>query len=557
MKKINKYFAVFSALLLTVTSLLSVAPAFADEATTNTVTLHKILQTESNLNKSNFPGTTGLNGDDYKGESISDLAEYFGSGSKEIDGAFFALALEEEKDGVVQYVKAKANDKLTPDLITKGTPATTTKVEEAVGGLTTGTGIVFNTAGLKGNFKIIELKDKSTYNNNGSLLAASKAVPVKITLPLVSKDGVVKDAHVYPKNTETKPEVDKNFAKTNDLTALKDATLLKAGADYKNYSATKATVTAEIGKVIPYEVKTKVLKGSKYEKLVWTDTMSNGLTMGDDVNLAVSGTTTTFIKDIDYTLSIDDRGFTLKFKATGLDKLEEAAKASDVEFTLTYKATVNGQAIIDNPEVNDIKLDYGNKPGTDLSEQPVTPEDGEVKVTKTWAAGANKADAKVVYTLKNATKQVVASVALTAADTKGTINLGKGMTFEITGAFSGTFKGLQNKAYTVSERVAGYTNAINVTGNAVAITNTPDSDNPTPLNPTQPKVETHGKKFVKVGDADARLAGAQFVVKNSAGKFLALKEDAAVSGAQTELATAKTDLDNAIKAYNGLTKAQQ
>lgn len=321
MKKINKYFAVFSALLLTVTSLLSVAPAFADEATTNTVTLHKILQTESNLNKSNFPGTTGLNGDDYKGESISDLAEYFGSGSKEIDGAFFALALEEEKDGVVQYVKAKANDKLTPDLITKGTPATTTKVEEAVGGLTTGTGIVFNTAGLKGNFKIIELKDKSTYNNNGSLLAASKAVPVKITLPLVSKDGVVKDAHVYPKNTETKPEVDKNFAKTNDLTALKDATLLKAGADYKNYSATKATVTAEIGKVIPYEVKTKVLKGSKYEKLVWTDTMSNGLTMGDDVNLAVSGTTTTFIKDIDYTLSIDDRGFTLKFKATGLDKL--------------------------------------------------------------------------------------------------------------------------------------------------------------------------------------------------------------------------------------------
>ncbi|HFL3948412.1 TPA: hypothetical protein ACG3WX_000711 [Streptococcus agalactiae] len=51
MKKINKYFAVFSALLLTVTSLLSVAPAFADEATTNTVTLHKILQTESNLIK--------------------------------------------------------------------------------------------------------------------------------------------------------------------------------------------------------------------------------------------------------------------------------------------------------------------------------------------------------------------------------------------------------------------------------------------------------------------------------------------------------------------------
>lgn len=44
MKRINKYFAMFSALLLTLTSLLSVAPAFADEATTNTVTLHRILR---------------------------------------------------------------------------------------------------------------------------------------------------------------------------------------------------------------------------------------------------------------------------------------------------------------------------------------------------------------------------------------------------------------------------------------------------------------------------------------------------------------------------------
>ncbi len=44
MKKINKYFAVFSALLLTVTSLFSVAPVFAEEAkTTDTVTLHKIV----------------------------------------------------------------------------------------------------------------------------------------------------------------------------------------------------------------------------------------------------------------------------------------------------------------------------------------------------------------------------------------------------------------------------------------------------------------------------------------------------------------------------------
>ncbi|MFX9228040.1 pilin N-terminal domain-containing protein, partial [Acinetobacter baumannii] len=79
-------------------------------------------------------------------------------------------------------------------------------------GLTTDNGFKFNTSKLTGTYQIVELKEKSTYNNDGSILADSKAVPVKITLPLVNDNGVVKDAHVYPKNTETKPQVDKNFA---------------------------------------------------------------------------------------------------------------------------------------------------------------------------------------------------------------------------------------------------------------------------------------------------------------------------------------------------------
>lgn len=557
MKRINKYFAMFSVLLLTLTSLLSVAPAFADEATTNTVTLHKILQTESNLNKSNFPGTTGLNGKDYKGGAISDLAGYFGEGSKEIEGAFFALALKEDKSGKVQYVKAKEGNKLTPALINKdGTPEITVNIDEAVSGLTPegDTGLVFNTKGLKGEFKIVEVKSKSTYNNNGSLLAASKAVPVNITLPLVNEDGVVADAHVYPKNTEEKPEIDKNFAKTNDLTALTDVNrLLTAGANYGNYARDKATATAEIGKVVPYEVKTKIHKGSKYENLVWTDIMSNGLTMGSTVSLKASGTTETFAKDTDYELSIDARGFTLKFTADGLGKLEKAAKTADIEFTLTYSATVNGQAIIDNPESNDIKLSYGNKPGKDLTELPVTPSKGEVTVAKTWSDGIAPDGVNVVYTLKDKDK-TVASVSLTKTS-KGTIDLGNGIKFEVSGNFSGKFTGLENKSYMISERVSGYGSAINLENGKVTITNTKDSDNPTPLNPTEPKVETHGKKFVKTNEQGDRLAGAQFVVKNSAGKYLALKADQ--SEGQKTLAAKKIALDEVIAAYNKLSATDQ
>lgn len=90
MKKINKFFVAFSALLLILTSLLSVAPAFAEEErTTETVTLHKILQTETNLKNSAFPGTKGLDGTEYDGKAIDKLDSYFGNDSKDIGGAYF------------------------------------------------------------------------------------------------------------------------------------------------------------------------------------------------------------------------------------------------------------------------------------------------------------------------------------------------------------------------------------------------------------------------------------------------------------------------------------
>lgn len=88
MKKINKYFAVFSALLLTVTSLFSVAPVFAEEAkTTDTVTLHKIVMPRTAFDGFTA-GTKGKDNTDYVGKQIEDLKTYFGSGeAKEIAGA--------------------------------------------------------------------------------------------------------------------------------------------------------------------------------------------------------------------------------------------------------------------------------------------------------------------------------------------------------------------------------------------------------------------------------------------------------------------------------------
>lgn len=244
MKKINKCLTMFSTLLLILTSLFSVAPAFADDATTDTVTLHKIVMPQAAFD--NFTeGTKGKNDSDYVGKQINDLKSYFGStDAKEIKGAFFVFK----------------NETGTKFITENGKEVDTLEAKDAEGGavlsgLTKDNGFVFNTAKLKGIYQIVELKEKSNYDNNGSILADSKAVPVKITLPLVNNQGVVKDAHIYPKNTEKKPQVDKNFA-DKDL-------------DYTDNRKDKGVVSATVGDKKEYIVGTKILKGSDYKKLVW------------------------------------------------------------------------------------------------------------------------------------------------------------------------------------------------------------------------------------------------------------------------------------------------
>ncbi|HGI1810010.1 TPA: pilin N-terminal domain-containing protein [Streptococcus agalactiae] len=530
MKKINKFFVAFSALLLILTSLLSVAPAFAEEErTTETVTLHKILQTETNLKNSAFPGTKGLDGTEYDGKAIDKLDSYFGNDSKDIGGAYFILA-----NSKGEYIKANDKNKLKPEF-SGNTPKTTLNISEAVGGLTEeNAGIKFETTGLRGDFQIIELKDKSTYNNGGAILADSKAVPVKITLPLINKDGVVKDAHVYPKNTETKPQIDKNFADKN--------------LDYINNQKDKGTISATVGDVKKYTVGTKILKGSDYKKLVWTDSMTKGLTFNNDVTVTLDGAN---FEQSNYTLVADDQGFRLDLNATGLSKVAEAAKTKDVEIKINYSATVNGSTVVEKSENNDVKLDYGNNPTTENEPQTGNPVNKEITVRKTWAVDGNevnKGDEKVdaVFTLqvKDSDKWVNVDSATATAATD----------------FKYTFKNLDNaKTYRVVERVSGYAPAyVSFVGGVVTIKNNKNSNDPTPINPSEPKVVTYGRKFVKTNqDGSERLAGATFLVKNSQSQYLARKSGVATNEAHKAVTDAKVQLDEAVKAYNKLTKEQQ
>ena len=570
-RKMQKTKKLLSMLLAFVMVFAVAAPVFAagestdPNAKTETVVLHKILQTKANLENAKFPGTEGLDGTKYDGNAIQDLKGYFGADSEEIKDVFFAV---QNADGKYLGKDGKPLADNLQDPKAEG-------FEDAVlGGKTTANGLTLTTSVLEQNhteYKIVEIVELSTYkSDDGKLLAAKKAVPVEITLPLTNENGVVTTAHVYPKNTEEKPSIDKNFAKEHGLQVIEDTGKNNnAGADYENYEAKKAKVTAELGKEVPYEVKTKVNAGSNYQTLNWKDTMTNGLTfLPDSLELVAKtkpaegeGEAIQLTKGTDYKVTADDRGFTLSITEAGFTKINAKTHPAtgngvDVEFTLTYKAKVNKNAVQDIPEKNDIKLEYSNNKEEEKQPTPVTPQNGELKVTKNWSDGTTK-DVQVVYTLSDGTNSY--AVMMDGNKTTGTVDLGDGITFEITGAYAGTFKGeaLKTGNWTISERVAGYNETIDAANaGTAAITNTKDEENPEPLNPTEPEVVYYGKRFVKAdANTGERLQGAEFVIKNAEGKFLALKEDAMTEAEKTALATAKTNYDNAVKAWNDAVKA--
>lgn len=602
----NKLFSIFTALAMVLGILVApfTSARAADDANTNiskdpkavtkTVTLHKLMMTKDELKAwdSKAIEEKGYDGS----QNLEQLKKFLTNGhtAHEADNVFFAWKVKGKETTTVgekkvaQYIKGKVvNDVMTPEF--NGDDLVfTTNIDEAFGGLTKNSaGIKFDTSKLKGAFVIDEVKEKSTYKNDGKTIVDQKAVPVEITLPLANKLGTVIDAHVYPKNTEDKPKIDKNFKKadtTNNEKELEKAAGfdeadqnagIGVGANVDNWDKKKATAKAEVGKKIPYEVKTKIEKGTSYENLTWNDIMTNGLTFNKDLKITADNNIT-FDNTTDYELVQDDNGFRLQLTPAGLKKINDvtlvtetdSVQRKDVTITIQYSATVKGTAVVDQPEKNNVTLEYGHKPGSKHTPKDVTPKDGKVKVTKKIKdladaedpSETNAKDLKLVYTLRKGDKAY--SVALTVANkaSNDPIDLGDGIKFTVTGLFAGEFSGLGEDAtgWTIEERVAGYNPEYTTTeAGQVTITNKKDNTNPPPLTPTVPQVVVGGKKFVKttekkpaeVQDAD-RLAGAKFVVKNNDGKYLAAKSVDTVQAEQEKLATAKTALDDAVKKYN-------
>lgn len=647
----NKLFSIFTALAMVLGILVAPftsARAAGTDEKTKSVTVHKILQLAENLNakdgeKPVFPGTKGLDKKEYVGEKIdtktiekygtndaknssSTITSYFGEGSQDIGGVYFAWA-KKDADGKYYWIKEggeftgtkTAVDEAKLDNIPDDTLAGLTKDNK---------GIKFTTTNFKGEYKIYEIHSKSSYigdqyydadgnklvkkgdnyfKANGdaatvdptktkkeNLLTAMKAVPVEITLPLVNNDGVVTDAHVYPKNTEKGPEVDKNFGKEDNTTENKTANKLEhadkfdqadkeagaqAGAKYENYTKTKETAKTELGKRIPYEVKTKIPANSHLATAKWDDKMTEGLTYNKDLVVKIDGN---IINPTNEELVQTDNGFELNLKGDNLALLN--GKDKDVEVELQYSANVNENAMADIPESNNVMFHYGNTPNKGTTPIPTNPSDnGELTVEKSWDDGEWKDGESATFELidANTGKKVTAAdlVFNEIKDETKTARDERLKTFEaykqsfsadVTIGFSSengtennskkhTWKYLDPTKEYIAKEIKSTPNSDAAykkqdTNGKIVVVNY-KSDNPAPKNPESPKVVLGGKRFVKTNeDGTKRLAGAEFFVKNSKGEYLVAKSATTQDAQAVNVATQKATLDNKVNAYNDADK---
>lgn len=517
LKSIIAFIFVFGLILSNLSSVF--VKAEGEVHKTKTI-IHKVLMNRVDFDKFNQVESDKL--EKYNGNAIQNIKQYFGQSAEHVEGVAFRIF--KEVDQSTQDAKLGSDQSLPSDL---NAPEYKNKYfipykddTHADGVFLTGQDGTVEVTLDDGTYVVIEDKIASTYKTDGKQLTAEKAIPFKLELPITKLDGtglfdVATPLHVYPKNTDGKPEVEKDFA--------------------DEAKKAEGNRSVNIGDEIPYVINTTIPKDAVYKTVKWEDTMVKGL----DFKMGSIEVKSDFVnKDQLVTLEQGDyevvetiRGFTLKLKKSGLTKLETAAKNREVKFEITYKGILNETAEIETPIPNEVKFHYGNHPGFGTEPKPGKPSNGQIIVNKTWDGGV--APSGVTATFKVYEKVTGKEV--------GKIDISSP-------TLTGTLTGLDNeKEYIVIEdSINGYLPDYAEPSNGTFGVTNKKNPNPEPLKPVPPKVITFGKKFIKTNDKEKtsnelkKLSGAEFIViakdGDNNGKYLALK-DAATQN--TELTTYK------------------
>lgn len=427
MKNLRKISAIFIALamVLSVISSLSGLKVSADEHKT-TLVIHKIVMPKDKMN-AHKDNEDRQDGKKYTGAKITDMS-YFDGGT-EVAGVAFDIYKRIDTNETGSLAN---NDSIFGGKAAADSGKFFKKVQGPL--LTTATGVDVPNL-VDGVYMIVENKAASTYSNavNKKILSEAKAVPARIELPLTKPDGSglfgTADAdklHLYPKNTEEKPEIDKTVG---DLV--------------NKYQST------EVGKKVTWYLQLTAPTDIKnYKVLKLSDTFSNSLTYqtGSVVVKYGSGATfdaatyQTLVKDTDY--EVDEtvnNAVTIKLKDAGIAKLSAGDKV-----IASVDTVINDKAIMGKDIPNDgYTIEYGHKPGNDGTKDKL-PREKEPKVVtggkkfKKVVEGTETALEDAVFELHDDSTVVNWSDALIAAN-KVAIDAGKfaiknGSAYEATSA---------------------------------------------------------------------------------------------------------------------------
>jgi LPXTG-motif cell wall-anchored protein len=201
---------------------------------------------------------------------------------------------------------------------------------------------------------------------------------------LVTIDSTLKNVIVKDKNGI--PDLDKTITGVTEGTTAKN----------QNISADGELANAKVGDVITYTVVIHAKKGA--ENYIFHDALTAGLTLGNQSDLTVSAGVGNYT--VQYWNATPASGeavtgdvkandnITIRFTKNYLDTI-----TADTNITITYKATVNDNAVIaSNGNPNDSYLDFGHDPSDTTGTKPNKTTDHDDAVVKTYGIALVKVD---------------------------------------------------------------------------------------------------------------------------------------------------------------------
>ena len=139
-----------------------------------------------------------------------------------------------------------------------------------------------------------------------------------------------------------------------------------------------------IGKQVSFHLKAQTplnMEGYEKYKMVFHDDLSDGLTFDKDSVEVFVGNDVTPIANTLYTLthpvddcSKDGAGYTCDFHVTIENVMTVPGYAPGCDVIVKYKATLNENALIDEANPNDFRLEYSNNPNWDPDDPTSPPE---------------------------------------------------------------------------------------------------------------------------------------------------------------------------------------